>query len=180
MNAKPRLGFVGLGLMGSAMTLRLLERGRAVTVWNLEPERVPPMVAAGAVAAPSPGAVAAASDILLVCVLDTKAVESVVFGTDGIAAAATPGLILVDHSTIDPAATRAMAARLRETTGAAWVDAPVSGGPAAAREGTMTVMAGGEAEDMAAIQPVMTDLAANFTHMGANGAGQMTKVINQA
>jgi 3-hydroxyisobutyrate dehydrogenase len=180
MAERPRLGFVGLGIMGGAMTRRLLERGWQVTVWNLEPERVPPLVEAGAVAAESPREVAEAAEIVLVCVLDTPAVESVVFGSSGIVEASRPGMILLDHSTIDPAATRDMAARLRERTGAGWVDAPVSGGPLAAREGTMTVMAGGAAADIAAIRPVIADLAANFTRMGPVGAGQTTKIVNQA
>jgi 3-hydroxyisobutyrate dehydrogenase len=180
MAERPRLGFVGLGIMGTAMTQRLLERGWQVTVWNLEPERVPPLVEAGAIAAANPRAVAEAADIVLVCVLDTPAVESVVFGPSGIVEAARPGMVLLDHSTIDPAATRDMAARLRERTGAGWVDAPVSGGPQAARAGTMTVMAGAAAADIAAIRPVIADLAANFTHMGPIGAGQTTKIVNQA
>lgn len=175
-----RLGFIGLGLMGTAMSLRLLEKGWPLTVWNLEPERVPPIVEAGAIAAPSPAAVAEASDIVLICVLHTKAVEDCVFGANGIAQASVEGKILIDHSTADPNRTRDLAARLRRERGMAWIDAPVSGGPIAARDGTMTVMAGGEADDIEAIQPVMADLAANFTHMGPNGAGQMAKVINQA
>jgi 3-hydroxyisobutyrate dehydrogenase len=180
MSEKPRLGFVGLGLMGTAMTLRLLERGWRVTVWNLEPERVPPLVAAGAVSADSPAAVAAASDLVLLCVLHTKAVEDCVFGAAGIARGADAATRLVDHSTADPDATRGFAARLAHATGMGWVDAPVSGGPAAARDGSLTVMAGGAAADIAAIQPVMADLAANFTHVGATGAGQTAKLINQA
>jgi len=166
--------------MGTAMSLRLTERGWPLTVWNLEGERVPPVVAAGATAAPSPAAVAAASDIVLTCVLHTQAVEDCVFGANGIARADVAGKILIDHSTADPKRTAELAARLRRDHRMRWVDAPVSGGPVAARAGTMTVMAGGEAEDIAAIKPVMADLAANFTHMGASGAGQMTKVINQA
>ncbi len=177
---RPRLGFVGLGLMGTEMTLRLLERGWNVTVWNLEPERVPPLTAAGAVAAASPAEVARASDIVLLCVLHTKAVEACVFGPGGIAEAADRDRILVDHSTADPAQTREMAHRLRRETGMGWVDAPVSGGTVAAREGSMTVMAGGDAADIDAVRPVMADLAANFTHMGPAGAGQTAKMLNQA
>ena len=101
--AKPRLGFIGLGLMGTAMTQRLLERGWQVTVWNLEPERVPPLVAEGAIAAPTPAAVTAASDIVILCVLHTDAVQDVVFGPDGVSKAGTAGKVLIDHSTIDPA-----------------------------------------------------------------------------
>ena len=178
--AKPRLGFIGLGLMGTAMTQRLLEQGWQVTVWNLEPERVPPLVAEGAVAAPTPAAVTAASDIVILCVLHTDAVQDVVFGPEGVAKAGAAGKVLVDHSTIDPARTRAMAAQLRESTGMRWIDAPVSGGPVASRAGTLTVMAGGAPEDVAVVKPVMADLAANFTLMGPVGAGQTAKMINQA
>jgi len=178
--AKPRLGFVGLGLMGTAMTQRLLEQGWQVTVWNLEPERVPPLVAEGAIAAASPAAVTAASDIVILCVLHTDAVQDVVFGPEGVAKAGAAGKVLIDHSTIDPARTRSMAAQLRDATGMRWIDAPVSGGPVASRAGTLTVMAGGAAEDVAFIQPVMADLAANFTLMGPVGAGQTAKMINQA
>jgi 3-hydroxyisobutyrate dehydrogenase len=177
---RQRLGFIGLGLMGTAMSLRLLDRGWPLTVWNLEPDRVPLVVDAGAVAAPSPAAVAEASDIVLMCVLHTKAVEDCVFGENGVAQADVGGKILIDHSTADPSRTRELALRLQREKGMAWIDAPVSGGPVAARAGTMTVMAGGAAADIEVIQPVMADLAANFTHMGPNGAGQMAKVINQA
>lgn len=178
--ARPRLGFIGLGLMGTAMTQRLLEQGWGVTVWNLEPERVPPLVAQGAVAAATPAGVAAASDIVILCVLHTDAVQEVVFGPQGVASAAGPTKVLVDHSTIDPARTRSMAAQLRAATGMRWIDAPVSGGPVASRAGTLTVMAGGAPEDVAVVGPVMADLAANFTVMGPVGAGQTAKMINQA
>jgi 3-hydroxyisobutyrate dehydrogenase len=177
---RERIGFIGVGLMGTAMVLRLLDRGWTVTVWNLEPERLPPVIEAGATAAASPAAVAAVSDIVLMCVLHTAAVERCVFAPDGLAAGGRPGMVLVDHSTIEPAATRTMAARLRRETGMGWVDAPVSGGPPATREGGLTVMAGGEEGDVATIVPVMRDLSANFTHMGPSGSGQTVKTINQA
>ncbi|CAN5355883.1 NAD(P)-dependent oxidoreductase [soil metagenome] len=178
-NKDPAIGFIGLGLMGAAIAERLLARGRRLTVWNLEPGRIPPIVARGAVAAASPRAVAEASDIVLVCVLDTAAVESVVFGKDGVAEAAGPDKILVDHSTANPEPTAAMAARLKAATGMTWVDAPISGGPGFAREGRLTVMAGGEPSAFEAVLPVVRDYAANVTLMGPPGAGQMAKVINQ-
>ncbi|MDF2462358.1 MAG: oxidoreductase [Ramlibacter sp.] len=176
---RARIGFVGLGIMGTAMTLRLLEQGWPVTVWNLEPERVPPLVAAGAVAAQSPEQVTRTSDIVIMCVLHTDAVRECVFGAQGIAAAAGADKILIDHSTIDPAATREMATQLQAKSGMGWVDAPVSGGPVQSRSGTLTIMAGGDARDIEAIRPVMADLAANFTHIGPSGAGQTAKMINQ-
>lgn len=175
-----RIGFIGIGLMGEAMTRRLLDTGYEVTVWNLEPERLETVVPYGARAAESPAAVTRASDIVLMCVLHTAAVESCVFGKDGVAQEANADKLLIDLSTADPAATRDMAARLKQDTGMGWVDAPVSGGPPAAREGTMTVMAGGSPEDIESIRPLMADMAANFTHMGPSGAGQTTKMINQA
>jgi 3-hydroxyisobutyrate dehydrogenase len=180
--AAPRLGFIGIGIMGEAMVRRLLERGHGpVTVWNREPERLETVLPHGAVAAGSPAAVAEASDVVMLCVLHTAAVEGVVFGPGGVAAA--PGLsgkLLVDHSTAEPAATRAMAERLRREAGMGWVDAPVSGGPHAARAGTLTVMAGAEPADFTRAEPLLRDLATNVTRMGPVGAGQTTKVINQA
>ena len=180
MADRPKLGFIGIGLMGEAMTRRLLDRGYEVTVWNLEPERLDTVVPHGARAAASPAALTAASDIVLMCVLHTAAVEACAFGPAGIATSARSDQILVDLSTADPAGTREFAARLKRDTGMGWVDAPVSGGPPAARDGTMTVMAGGEPDDIARVRPLMADMAANFTHMGPSGAGQTTKMINQA
>jgi 3-hydroxyisobutyrate dehydrogenase len=111
MADKKRIGFVGIGLMGEAMTRRLLDKGYQVTVWNLEPQRLDTVVPHGAVAADSPAAVTAASDVVMMCVLHTAAVERCVFETDGIAAAAKPETLVIDLSTIDPQATREMARR---------------------------------------------------------------------
>jgi 3-hydroxyisobutyrate dehydrogenase len=180
MAVRPVLGFIGIGIMGEAMVLRLLEQGFAVTVWNLTPDRYAKVVPAGARLADSPAAVAAASDIVLMCVLDGPAVENCCFGEQGLATANGAGKIVVDHSTINPRATRDIAARLRRLAGLRWVDAPVSGGPLAAREGTLTIMAGGEAADIATAAPVMAALAGHFTSVGALGAGQTAKILNQA
>jgi len=179
MTRKPALGFIGIGIMGEAMALRLLEQGFAVTAWNLTPDRYAKVVPAGARRAESPAAVAAASDIVLMCVLDAPAVENCCFGENGLATAQGAGKIVVDHSTINPDATRDIAARLRQRNGLRWVDAPVSGGSPAARDGTLTIMAGGGAADIAAIAPVMSALAGHFTHIGALGAGQTAKILNQ-
>jgi 3-hydroxyisobutyrate dehydrogenase len=178
--AQPALGFVGIGIMGEAMVLRLLERGFAVTAWNLTPDRYAKIVPAGAHRADSPAAVAAASDIVLMCVLDAPAVENCCFGENGLATVPAAGKVVVDHSTINPDATRDIAGRLAQRNAMRWVDAPVSGGPLAAREGTLTVMAGGDAADIEAVAPVMSALAAHFTHIGALGAGQTAKILNQA
>jgi 3-hydroxyisobutyrate dehydrogenase len=175
-----RIGFIGIGLMGEAMTLRLLECGWTVTVWNLTPNRYVRVVPAGAVAAESPAAVATASELVLMCVLDAAAVKNCVFGPEGVATAPKSDKVVVDHSTVNPGPTREIAAALRAANGMHWIDAPVSGGPGGAREGTLTVMAGGDAEDVATIAPAMADLAANLTHVGPVGSGQTAKILNQA
>ncbi len=177
---KQRLGFIGIGLMGEAMTLRLLERGWPVAVWNLTPDRYLRVVPAGAARMETPAAVAAACEILLMCVLDAAAVRNCVFGEHGLASAPRSRKLVIDLSTINPEVARDTAATLAAANGMRWIDAPVSGGPAAARDGTMTVMAGGEAADIAQIAPIMADLAANFTHVGPVGAGQTAKILNQA
>jgi 3-hydroxyisobutyrate dehydrogenase len=180
MAQKPALGFIGIGIMGEAMVLRLLDQGFAVTVWNLTPDRYAKVVPAGARRAASPAAVAAASDIVLMCVLDAPAVENCCFGEGGLATSQAGGKIVVDHSTINPDATRDIAARLHGRVPLRWIDAPVSGGPIAARDGSLTIMAGGEASDIAAVAPAMAALAAHFTHIGPLGAGQTAKILNQA
>ena len=182
MTEKPRLGFIGIGFMGEAMVLRLRDKGWSVTVWNLTHDRYARVAPAGAVVAPSPAAVAEASDIVFLCVLDAAAVENCCFGVDGqgLAAAAGHGKLVVDHSTINPDAARTISARLVGTNGMRWIDAPVSGGPGAARDGSMTVMAGGDAADIARIEPLMRDMAGHFTHVGPVGAGQTAKIVNQA
>lgn len=178
----PRLGFLGIGLMGEAMVRRLLDRGHAVTVWNLEPERLDLVVPHGAVAAASPAGVARASDIVMSCVLHAEAVEAILFGPQGVASvgAGGPAKLLIDSSTIPAEFARDAAARLRAATGMGFVDAPISGGPAGARAGSLAIMAGGAAEDFAAAEPVLRALGANLTHIGPVGSGQTVKMLNQA
>jgi len=180
MSDRPNLGFIGIGLMGESITRRLLERGWRVSVWNRETERLETVVPFGATPLDSPAVVAENSDIVLMCVLDTPAVEACVFGANGVLHAGRPPKLIVDFSTINPAATRDFAARLKRECGTGWVDAPISGGPDAAREGKMAVFAGGAIADVDAVRPMMDHLAANFTRMGDVGAGQTTKIINQA
>lgn len=173
------IGFIGLGLMGQAFTRRLTQRGHAVIGYDLDGARIGQATEHGVTAAASPREVAKRADLVLVCVTSTDAVEAVVFGPDGIALADGGGKILVDHSTTVLQATRDMATRLQAANGMDWVDAPVSGGPPAAASGTLAIMAGGAAEAVSRIEPVMADLAATFTHMGDVGAGQATKMVNQ-
>lgn len=180
MSTRPRIGFIGIGIMGAAATQRLLERGWQVTVWNLEPERYGLVEPHGAVVAASPASVAAQSDIVLMCVLDGPAVQNCCFGAGGLAECKDGARLVVDLSTINPDVTIEIAGRLAAAGGMGWVDAPVSGGPQAARQGTLTMMAGGEPALFDQARPVLAELAANLTHMGPLGAGQTAKILNQA
>lgn len=179
MAAKPALGLIGLGLMGGPFARRLVERGYSVTAFDVDEKRIEQAAAAGAAPGASPAELAAASDLVLLFVTDTKSVERAVFGESGVASGAARGKVLMDLSTTEVDATREMAARLERETGMGWVDAPVSGGPPAAAAGTLTVMAGGAEEDIARVRPIMPDIAGRFTHMGPVGAGQSAKLINQ-
>ncbi|MDB5857608.1 MAG: 2-hydroxy-3-oxopropionate reductase, partial [Ramlibacter sp.] len=173
------IGFVGLGLLGQAMALRLQQQGFQLVVWNREAERSAPLAAAGAVVADSPAAVARQCRIVCLCVIDGAAVREVVFGPRGIVSARGAARTVLDSSTVDPAETRALAAEAGQA-GLRWIDAPISGGPAAAETGGLTIMVGGAGEDVAAVQPLLQALASKRTHVGAAGSGQEMKVINQA
>jgi 3-hydroxyisobutyrate dehydrogenase len=173
-----KLGFIGIGLMGRPMTLRLLAAGHEVTVWNRSRDKLAPMLEKGASAAASPAEVARASEIVMMCVTDQKAADEVLFGERGVATGARPGLVVVDFSSIAPAAAVAFSKRL-EKQGVALIDAPVSGGVAGAEKGTLAIMAGGAAEDIERVRPVVMQLAQRFTRMGDAGAGQATKLCNQ-
>jgi 3-hydroxyisobutyrate dehydrogenase len=173
------VGFIGLGLMGTAFSSRLIECGYAVKGYDINPKKVEAATAFGVVAGANVADVVRHGDITLMCVTSTAAVEEVVFGNSGVVDAAAAGKILVDHSTTETAATVDMAAQLHERTGMGWVDAPVSGGPPAATAGKLAIMAGGDTPAIETITPLMNDLAAQFTHMGEIGAGQITKMVNQ-
>jgi len=173
-----KLGFIGIGLMGRPMALRLLAAGHEVTVWNRSREKLAPVVEKGARPADSPAAVARAAGIVMLCVTDQHAVAEVLFGPDGVATAGNPGLLIVDFSSIAPASARDFAAKL-EQKGIGLVDAPVSGGVAGAENGTLAIMAGGKAEHVERVRPAVMHLAQRFTRMGDSGAGQTTKLCNQ-
>ncbi|MGQ0509080.1 MAG: NAD(P)-dependent oxidoreductase [Betaproteobacteria bacterium] len=178
MSARPRLGYIGIGLMGRPMTLRLLAAGYEVSVWNRNREKLAPVVAKGAKAVESPAAVAKASDIVMMCVTDQAAAKAVLFGKDGVESGGSPGKLVVDFSSIAPDSARAFAERLA-AKGMGMVDAPVSGGIAGAEKGTLAIMAGGKPEDIERVRPVILLLAQRFTRMGDSGAGQATKLCNQ-
>jgi 3-hydroxyisobutyrate dehydrogenase len=176
---QPGLGFIGLGLMGWPMAERLLGAGHAVTVWNRSREKLTRAVEAGAKEAVTAAEVARAADVVFVCVTDDKSVEAVVFGEDGIAAAASKDKLLIDCSTIKPDACRRLAKRLRAETGMGWIDAPVTGGVVGARAGRLVIMAGGEEAEIERVRPIMSAVSQSFVRMGPQGAGLVTKLCNQ-
>jgi 3-hydroxyisobutyrate dehydrogenase len=175
---KARVGFIGLGNMGQAFTRRLVGCGYEVSGYDVVAGQVDKAAAHGVRAAGSPAEVARASDVVLACVMTGDDLERAVFGADGVAAGGGAGKVLVDHGTTESATTRRFAERLRAQCGMGWVDAPVSGGPPAAGSGRLAIMAGGTADDVERVRPVMADLG-HFTVMGAVGAGQVTKMVNQ-
>ena len=177
-SALPKLGFAGIGLMGGPMVGRLLDAGCSVSVWNRSRAKLAPMVERGARAVETPAALTAESDIVMMCLMDADAVETVTFGPSGIAEMRGAG-VLVDFSTIPPDKCREFASRLEMANGMSWVDAPVSGGVPGAKAGTLAIMAGGDAESVELVRPTVEILCARFTHMGPVGAGQATKMCNQ-
>ena len=176
---KPAIGFIGVGLLGGAIALRLLDEGYRLVVHDIDRAKLQPLVERGAVAAATPAEVTGAADIVQLCLISTAAVEEVVLGPSGVVEAADEAKVVVDHSTTETGATRRMAAHLQQAAGMGWLDAPVSGGPPAAATGSLTIMVGGAAEDFARVRPVLASIAGGVTHMGPVGAGQVTKMINQ-
>lgn len=173
-----KIGFIGLGIMGRGMTNNLLQAGFDVTVWNRTASRMDEFVAAGAQAAASPAAVAEQCEIVLVCVSDSADVEAVTYGDSGILAGLSAGKLVIDHSTISPAVTKELAAKANEI-GAHWLDAPISGGSEGAAKGTLSIMVGGEADQLARAMPYLEVMGKTITHVGAQGAGQTVKLVNQ-
>ena len=176
--ADTRVGFCGLGTMGSGMAANVAQAGYPLTVWNRTPGRAGAAVAAGASEGLSPAAVASASEVVVMCVSDTPDVEAVLFGEGGLADGLARGSLVIDCSTIAPGATRQFAARLAER-GIGFVDAPVSGGSEGALKGTLTIMVGGSEADVERARPVLEAMGSTITHMGPVGSGQTTKAVNQ-
>ena len=178
MGGKPKLGYLGLGLMGSQMTKRLIKNGYQVTGFDPDSNKMNEAVANGVITAASPVEVVRASDIVQACVINTTALTEAIFGPAGIVEGDGADKIFLDHSTTIADKTRELAARLRDKTGMRWVDAPVSGGPPAAGTGELAIMVGGNNDDVVQVQPVLDTLGHN-THMGPLGTGQVTKMVNQ-
>lgn len=176
---KPAIGYLGLGLMGGAMTRHLVAQGYSVTGFDPVAEKRASAQSCGVRVVNHARDVAAGADLILLNLPTTEAVIDAVFGRDGLAGVLQPPQLIIDFSTIKVDAARAAAERLLAETGCGWVDAPVSGGPPAAGTGSLTVMAGGRESDLERIKPLMSDIAARFTPMGPAGAGLVAKMINQ-
>jgi 3-hydroxyisobutyrate dehydrogenase-like beta-hydroxyacid dehydrogenase len=175
-----RVGFLGLGIMGSRMAANLARAGHALTVWTRTPGKAERWAAEhGATAAPTPADVAAESGIVISMVVDGEQVASVLLGEGGAIETARAGLLAVDMSTIGPADARRIAAALAERQ-VAFLDAPVTGSSPRAQDGTLTIMAGGEARDFERARPLLEAMGRLVVHVGPLGQGQMLKLINNA
>ncbi|HXK56461.1 MAG TPA: NAD(P)-binding domain-containing protein, partial [Gammaproteobacteria bacterium] len=172
------IGFIGLGLMGRPMCLNLHRAGARMTVHNRSRAVVGQLVRDGIEAADNPAGVARRTDIVILMVSDTPAVEQVLFGSDGLAGGLRPGTLVIDMGTSAVAATREFAGRLQQA-GADFIDAPVSGGEIGARDASLAIMAGGEKSAIERARPLFEVLGKTFTHVGAVGAGQVAKAANQ-
>ena len=172
------LGFIGIGIMGLPMATNLIHGGHTLFVHNRTLSKCDPLKKLGATICQTPGDVAANAKIIFLNVTDTPDVESILFGKDGIFETATPGTIVIDHSTISPNATQQFAKRLAEKE-IAFLDAPVSGGDIGAQKGTLAIMVGGAADTFNTIKPIFEIIGSNIVHMGPVGMGQTTKAVNQ-
>jgi 2-hydroxy-3-oxopropionate reductase len=173
-----RVGYIGLGLMGKSIARNILKAGFPVVVHNRSRAAVDELFSEGAVAANSPKEVAAQVDIIFTNLPDSPDVEKVVLGENGIIEGARAGLIVIDNSTIKPASARMIAEKLKEK-GIFSLDAPVSGGDIGARNATLTIMVGGEAEALEKAMPILKAMGKTITHVGDAGAGQVAKAANQ-
>ncbi|HEX6477374.1 MAG TPA: NAD(P)-dependent oxidoreductase [Ktedonobacteraceae bacterium] len=176
-----QVGFIGIGVMGRPMTLNLLKAGHQVTIFARHPQKpeVQEVVNAGAKLAPSPRAVAMASEIVITMVPNSMQVEEVVAGPNGIFEGTRKGLIIIDMSTIAPTVSRELA-QAATGYGAHFLDAPVSGGSQGAVNGTLTIMVGGEREIFEQALPVLQSMGKkeNIFHVGSNGVGEIVKIVN--
>ncbi|CUW99564.1 tartronate semialdehyde reductase (TSAR) (2-hydroxy-3-oxopropionate reductase) [Agrobacterium genomosp. 2 str. CFBP 5494] len=178
MTEKNKVALIGAGAMGGAIGTRLIETGNQLTVFDLDAEKVAALTSLGAQSASTAAEAASISDVVILSLNSPKIVRIAVFAKDGVAAGAKPGTLIIDMSSIDPEATKELAADAAEK-GLRWVDSPLSGGAPKALVGQLTLMAGGSEKDVADAHRVLRHVASNYTHMGPCGAGQTTKLINQ-
>jgi 2-hydroxy-3-oxopropionate reductase len=176
--AREKVGFIGLGVMGAPMARNLMAAGYEVVAWNRSAGPLEELAAAGAQTADGPAAVAREANVVISIVKDDGAVREVLGGPEGAIGAARAGTLVIDMSTVSPALARELAeeAAAREV---GFLDAPVSGGDVGARDGTLSIMVGGEAAEVERARPVFEVLGSRVTHVGAAGAGQVAKACNQ-
>ena len=170
------IGFIGIGIMGSGMAANLVGAGHDVLVWNRT--RAKAEAVAGASVAESPRDVLDRCDIIMICVSDTPDVVELFEGAPGLLEAVRSGQLIVDHSTISPSETIRLGTLVAER-GGAWIDAPVSGGSEGAARGTLSIMIGGDADDVARARPYLEAFGTTITHVGGLGDGQTVKLVNQ-
>lgn len=178
MAERPRIGFIGLGIMGRPMAKNLLKAGYTVTAWNRSRPGLEEVVRAGAIEAGSAKEVAAQSDVIITMVTDSPDVEQVVLGPSGISEGARPGAIVIDMSTISPEVTRHITERLKERN-IHMLDAPVSGGDQGAIAGTLSIMVGGKRDVFERCRPIFEALGSKIVYCGDHGMGQTVKLCNQ-
>ena len=174
-----RVAFLGLGVMGAAMAANIAKAGFALSVHNRSRGKAEALEAAGANWAATPAEAARGAAVVGLCLPDTPDVEAVLFGPGGVAEGVAPGTVVIDFSTIAAAPAAGFARRLLEERGAHLLDSPVSGGPAGARDGTLTCMIGGDAGAFERARPYFEAVGRTFTHLGPPGAGQVCKSANQ-
>ncbi|MFC2020933.1 NAD(P)-dependent oxidoreductase [Chloroflexota bacterium] len=175
---KAKVGFIGLGEMGKWMALNVAKEDFLLTVHDINPDSVKELAESGASVAHNPAAVAEDTECVLLSLPDTRAVEAVIYGENGLINGLRPGSILVDLSTINYKATIRIAEELN-AKGITFIDAPVSGQEARAKDGTLTIMVGGDLEAIKKIRPILDAIGNKVILMGKNGNGQLTKLINQ-
>ena len=174
---KPVIGFIGLGLMGGNMVENLQKKGYEPIVMDLDKAAVAAVVARGATEATSPAELAAASDIIMLCLTTSAVVEKLVYGENGILAGIKEGAVLIDFGTSIPASTRKIGADLAKK-GAGMIDAPLGRTPAHAKDGLLNIMASGDPATFEKVKPVLEQQGENVFYLGALGAGHTTKLIN--
>jgi 3-hydroxyisobutyrate dehydrogenase len=165
-----KIAFLGLGIMGRPMAANLARAGHAVTVWNRTPKEV-----AGAKSAATPAGAAKDAEVIWLCVSDTKAVEQVLFGNDGVEKVLSSGVIVVDSSTISPTASKRFAERVR-AKGADFVDAPITGSKVGAEQGTLIFIVGGKEESVEKVRPLFSAIGKQVIRVGEQGLGEAAKI----
>lgn len=175
-----KIGFIGLGIMGSPMAVNLVRAGHQVTGWNRTPEKTAPLVAAGGRAAGTIAEAVRDAEFVLTMLPAGPQVEAVAYGPDGILSNVRPGTLLIDHSSISPETSRTLGAKAKaKEYGERVLDAPLSGGEAGAVEAVLSLMVGGDVDDFLVARPVLEAMGSTMVHCGPHGAGQTVKAANQ-